>query len=67
MSHIGVKISILQINARAVNDIMSQNFVTTTPSTTMDMAAKTMGEKHIGSLVVLRGGEPIGIVTERIC
>ena len=48
-----------------VNDIMSQNVVTTTPYITMDMAAKTMGEKHIGSLIVLRGGEPIGIVTER--
>jgi CBS domain-containing protein len=50
---------------RLVNDIMSQNVVTTTLCITMDTAAKTMGEKHIGSLVVLINGEPVGIVTER--
>ncbi|MEE8570582.1 MAG: CBS domain-containing protein, partial [Candidatus Bathyarchaeia archaeon] len=50
---------------RHVNDIMSQNVVTTTPFTTMDEAAKTMGERHIGSLVVLIGSKPAGIVTER--
>ncbi len=50
---------------RHVNDIMSQNVVTTTPSITMDEAAKTMGERRIGSLVVLRDSKPVGIVTER--
>jgi CBS domain-containing protein len=50
---------------RHVNDIMSQNVVTTTPSITMDEAAKTMGERRIGSLIVLRDNKPVGIVTER--
>jgi CBS domain-containing protein len=50
---------------RHVNDIMSQNVVTTTPFTTMDEAAKTMGERRIGSLVVLIDSKPVGIVTER--
>jgi CBS domain-containing protein len=50
---------------RHVNDIMSQNVATSTPFITMDEAAKTMGERRIGSLVVLRDSKPIGIVTER--
>jgi CBS domain-containing protein len=50
---------------RHVNDIMSHNVVTITPFITMEEAAKTMGERRIGSLVVLREGEPVGIVTER--
>jgi CBS domain-containing protein len=44
---------------------MSQNVVTTTPFITMDKAAKSMGERRIGSLVVLRESKPVGIVTER--
>jgi CBS domain-containing protein len=50
---------------RHVNDIMSQNIVTTTPFITMDEAAKTMGERRIGSLIVIRESKPVGIVTER--
>ncbi len=50
---------------RHVNDIMSQNVVTTTPFITLDEAAKTMGERRIGSLIVLRDNKPVGIVTER--
>ena len=48
-----------------VTDIMSRSVVTVTPEATMEDAAKIMGEKHIGSLVVTRKGKPIGIVTER--
>ena len=44
---------------------MSQNVVTTTPFITMDEAAKTMGERRIGSLVVVRDNKPVGIITER--
>lgn len=55
----------LSTKLRHVNDIMSKNVVTTTPFTTMDEAAKTMGERHIGSLIVLRDNKPVGIVTER--
>src|SRR5512136_2494717 len=48
-----------------VSDIMSRNVVTTTVATSMADAAKTMGEKHIGSLIVMKYGTPIAIVTER--
>jgi len=48
-----------------VDDIMSRRVVTTTPETTMMQAAKTMGEKHIGSLVVVKYKTPVAIVTER--
>jgi CBS domain-containing protein len=48
-----------------VADIMSREVVTTSPDITMADAAKRMGEKHIGSLIVLQYGTPIGIVTER--
>ena len=50
---------------RHVNDIMSPNVVTTTPFITMDEAAKTMGERRIGSLIVLIDSKPVGIITER--
>jgi CBS domain-containing protein len=48
-----------------VGDIMSRRVITTTPETSMIQAAKIMGEKHIGSLVVLKYKTPVAIVTER--
>ena len=48
-----------------VGDIMSRGVFTTTPETPMAKAAKIMGERHIGSLIVLKFGTPIAIVTER--
>src|SRR5690606_6619643 len=48
-----------------VEDIMSREVAITTPDTIMADAAKQMGEKHIGSLIVMQYGTPIGIVTER--
>ena len=48
-----------------VGDIMSRNVITTTAETQMVQAAKTMGEKHIGSLIVIKFGTPVAIVTER--
>ena len=44
---------------------MSQNVVTTTPDTLLTEAARVMGEKHIGSLIVVKYRTPVGIVTER--
>ena len=44
---------------------MSQNVVTIKPEATMYEAARVMGEKHIGSLIVLEDKTPLGIVTER--
>ncbi len=46
-------------------ELMSQNVVTTTPEVSLDDAAKMMGEKHIGSLIVVKYHTPVGIVTER--
>jgi CBS domain-containing protein len=48
-----------------VGDIMRRKVITTTPETMMMQAAKTMGEKHIGSLIVMKYKTPIAIVTER--
>ena len=48
-----------------VEDIMSRKVITTSPETSMIQAAKMMGEKHIGSLIVMKYKTPVAIVTER--
>jgi signal-transduction protein with cAMP-binding, CBS, and nucleotidyltransferase domain len=48
-----------------VADVMTTTVLTTTPEVTMEDAAKIMGDRHIGSLVVTEKGAPSGIVTER--
>lgn len=48
-----------------VSEIMSKDVATISASSTMTDAAKIMGEKHVGSLVILDDGQPQGIVTER--
>jgi CBS domain-containing protein len=48
-----------------VEDIMTRDVVTTTPEESMSEGARVMGEKHIGSLIVVKYGTPIAIVTER--
>ncbi len=50
---------------RKVSDIMSSSVVIITPQASMTEAARIMGERRIGSLVVIRYGTPIAIVTER--
>ena len=50
---------------RKVIEIMSREVVTTTPETKLDEAARLMGEKHIGSLIVVAYNTPVGILTER--
>jgi CBS domain-containing protein len=50
---------------RVAKELMSQNVVTTTPEATLEDAARIMGEKHIGSLIVMKYKTPVGIVTER--
>ena len=54
-----------QSKYRLVKDIMSINVVTISEEVTMTEAAKIMGEKHIGSLVVEGEETPWGIFTER--
>jgi CBS domain-containing protein len=50
---------------RLAKEIMSQDVVTITPEALLDEAARIMGEKHIGSLIVMKYHTPVGIVTER--
>ena len=50
---------------RKVDEIMSREVITTTPGATMYEAAVKMGEKRIGSLIVIKYATPLGIVTER--
>jgi CBS domain-containing protein len=50
---------------RIAKELMSQDVVTITPEALMEDAARIMGEKHIGSLIVVKYKTPVGIVTER--
>jgi len=50
---------------RTAKDLMKKEIFSTTPETSLDEVAKVMGEKHIGSLIVMQDEKPIGIVTER--
>ena len=50
---------------RMANELMSRDVVTITPEASLDEAARVMGEKHIGSLIVMKYRTPVGIVTER--
>jgi CBS domain-containing protein len=45
--------------------LMSKDVVTITPEASLDKAAEIMGQKHIGSLIVVKYQTPVGIVTER--
>jgi len=48
-----------------VQEIMTRDVVTIATEAPMDEAARTMGEKRIGSLIALKYETPVGIVTER--
>lgn len=48
-----------------VGAIMTRNPVTVKPDTSVKNALQTMIKKDIGSLVVVKNGEPVGIITER--
>ena len=50
---------------RIAKELMSPDVVTVTPEDSLDDAARLMGEKHIGSLIVMKYRTPVGIVTER--
>jgi citrate synthase len=51
--------------ARTVADIMSTPVVTASVDETLAAAADRMREKHVGSVVVVDGDTPLGILTER--
>jgi len=48
-----------------IEQIMIHEVVTITPENTLYEAARMMGEKHIGSLIVVKYETPVGIITER--
>ena len=50
---------------REIKQIMTQEVVTITPENTLYEAARIMGEKHIGSLIVVKYDTLVGIITER--
>lgn len=50
---------------KEVKEIMSKEVATITPETSMEDAAKIMGEKHVGSLIITKYETPVGIITER--
>jgi len=50
---------------RMAKELMSKDVVTINPEALLDDAAMIMGEKHIGSLIVMKYHTPVGIVTER--
>jgi CBS domain-containing protein len=50
---------------RKIEEIMTPDVVTIAPENTLHDAAKLMGEKRIGSLIVMKYETPVGIITER--
>lgn len=48
-----------------IANIMSSELVNITPENTLYEAARTMGEKRIGSLIVMKYETAVGIITER--
>jgi CBS domain-containing protein len=50
---------------KQANEIMTKTIFTINPEASMYQAAKIMGEKHVGSLIVKKYDTPVGIVTER--
>lgn len=48
-----------------VGDIMSTELVTVSASSTVAEAATVMGERHVGSALVMEGDALLGIFTER--
>ncbi|MDW8083730.1 MAG: CBS domain-containing protein [Candidatus Caldarchaeum sp.] len=51
--------------ATVVKDIMTEEVVTVTPETSVYTAARIMAEEEVGSVVVVAGEKPVGIITER--
>ncbi len=48
----------------SVTEIMVEDVATVTPETTAAEASRTIRDRDVGSVVVVRGEEPVGIVTE---
>ena len=50
---------------RTASELMSKDVAIITPEASLQEAAKIMGDRHIGSLIVMKYRTPLGIVTER--
>jgi citrate synthase len=50
---------------RTVGDIMTREVLTIPPSATIAEAAVQMNERRVGSIMVVEGERPVGILTER--
>jgi CBS domain-containing protein len=48
-----------------VRDVMNTDVVTAEPSTPIGQVAKLMADEEVGAVVILVGGKPAGIVTDR--
>ncbi len=48
-----------------VRDIMNTDVVTATAETAIGQVAKLMADRDVGSVVILEGSKPVGIVTDR--
>ncbi|MFQ5909425.1 MAG: cyclic nucleotide-binding/CBS domain-containing protein [Thermoplasmata archaeon] len=48
-----------------VMEVMSGNPVSVGPKETVDLASKLMKDKGIGSLIIVKNGKPVGIITEK--
>jgi CBS domain-containing protein len=55
----------LQTSLATVKDFMSKHVQTIPHDLTVSEAIRRMAEKHVGSLVVMSGNDPIGILSER--
>ncbi len=48
-----------------VHELMSKNVITLDDKSSAYDVAKVMSEKNIGTVIILKDNEPIGIITER--
>jgi len=49
----------------SVRDAMTVKVLTAGPNTTVARAARIMAERGVGSIVIVKGKKPVGILTER--
>jgi CBS domain-containing protein len=48
-----------------IHEVMTASVVTAEPGTSVQEVAALMRERNVGSVVLVRDGEPVGIVTDR--
>lgn len=48
-----------------IREVMTQSVVTADPASSVQDVAALMRERNVGSVVLVRDGEPVGVVTDR--